>query len=195
MTESQRPGTTLGGSGSSSRPGPERSVVLSLGSNLGDRLHNLQRGVDILCRGAMRCTAVSAVFQTAPVGGPEQDDFLNAVLLATTDLSADDILRSCEDAEAALGRVRTIRWGPRTLDVDVITIGKEMSTDPELTLPHPRAHERAFVLAPWLDVAPDAQLPGYGPVATQLGAIGADGVQRRPDLQLVLPEEGDARCR
>jgi 2-amino-4-hydroxy-6-hydroxymethyldihydropteridine diphosphokinase len=173
----------------------QRAVVLSLGSNLGDRLANLQRGVDLLCSGGLGCTAVSAVFQTAPVGGPDQDDFLNAVLLARTELSAREILLRCQQAEAALGRVRTIRWGPRTLDVDVIAIGAETSADPELTLPHPRAHERAFVLAPWLDVAPDAKLPGCGPVAAQLAAIGVVGVQRRPDLRLAVPEENDAPWR
>ena len=173
----------------------QRAVVLSLGSNLGDRLANLQRGVDLLCSGGLGCAAVSAVFQTAPVGGPDQDDFLNAVLLAQTALSAREILLRCQQAEAALGRVRTIRWGPRTLDVDVIAIGAETSADPELTLPHPRAHERSFVLAPWLDVAPDATLPGCGPVAAQLAAIGVVGVQRRLDLRLVLPEEDDAPWR
>lgn len=177
-----------------------RTAVLALGSNIGDRLQNLQRGVLALCGDGLNCRAVSAVFETAPVGGPAQDDFLNAVLLADSALPASEILRRCQRAEADLGRVRSVRWGPRTLDVDVITYGCEISANPELTLPHPRAHERAFVLAPWLDVAPDADLPGHGPVADLLAAVGRDGVRRVPELRLVLPagraeEETGSPCR
>ena len=168
---------------------PSRAVVLALGSNLGDRLANLQRGLDALCGDGLHCREVSAVFETAPVGGPVQDDFLNAVLLADSSLPAIAVLRRCQQAEAAAGRVRTVRWGPRTLDVDVIVCGPEVRSDPELILPHPRAHERAFVLAPWLDVAPQACLPGHGPVAALLAAAGSAGVRRVPGLALTLPEE------
>jgi 2-amino-4-hydroxy-6-hydroxymethyldihydropteridine diphosphokinase len=164
-----------------------RPVVLALGSNLGDRLANLQAGLDALCGEGLDCHAVSAVFQTAPVGGPEQGDFLNAVLLARSALPAPALLRRCQQAEAALGRVRTVRWGPRTLDVDIITCDAEVSADPDLTLPHPRAHERAFVLAPWADVDPDACLPGHGLVRDLLAVVGADGVQRMPEMRLALP--------
>jgi 2-amino-4-hydroxy-6-hydroxymethyldihydropteridine diphosphokinase len=174
------------------RADQDRGVVLALGSNLGDRLANLQTGLAALCGRGLACRAVSAVFQTAPVGGPEQDDFLNAVLLADSALPAREILRRCQQAEAAAGRVRTVRWGPRTLDVDIITCGTEVSSDPELTLPHPRAHERAFVLAPWLDVAPDAWLVGYGRVADLLAAAGSDGVTRLPGLRLTLPATANA---
>ena len=178
-----------------------RPVVLALGSNVGDRLANLQRGITVLCRDGLRCTAVSAVFETAPVGGPDQDDYLNAVLLADSALPAAAILERCREAEAALGRVRTVRWGPRTLDADIVAYGAEISADPELTLPHPRAHERAFVLAPWLDVAPEAALPGYGGVAGLLAAApDRAGVRRLDPSQacLTLPgeaEEADIRCR
>jgi 2-amino-4-hydroxy-6-hydroxymethyldihydropteridine diphosphokinase len=127
------------------------------------------------------------VFETAPVGGPEQDEYLNAVLLAATALPARDVLRLCAAAEAAADRVRTVRWGPRTLDVDIIVCGDDISADPELTLPHPRAHERAFVLAPWLDVDPGAVLPGWGAVSELLAAIGTAGVRRRPGLSLAVP--------
>jgi len=168
---------------------PRRTVVLALGSNLGDRLANLQRGVDTVCGDGLDCRAVSAVFETAPVGGPAQDDFLNAVLLADSTLPALAILRRCQQAEAAAGRVRTVRWGPRTLDVDVIACGSELRAGPELTLPHPRAHERAFVLAPWLDVAPQAYLPGHGAVAALLAEAGSAGVRRVPGLALAVPEE------
>jgi 2-amino-4-hydroxy-6-hydroxymethyldihydropteridine diphosphokinase len=165
----------------------ERAVVLSLGSNLGDRMANLQLGVDVLAAGGVSCTAVSGVFETAPVGGPEQADYLNVVLLAVTALPASDVLRLCAAAEAAAGRVRTVHWGSRTLDVDIITYGDEVSGRPELILPHPRAHERAFVLAPWLDADPDAVLPGWGTVADLLATIGAAGVRRRAELSLTRP--------
>jgi 2-amino-4-hydroxy-6-hydroxymethyldihydropteridine diphosphokinase len=178
---------------------PDRRVVIALGSNLGDRLANLQQGLTALCGDGLACDAVSAIFQTAPVGGPAQDDFLNAVLLVSSSLPAREILSRCQRAEDALGRVRTVRWGPRTLDVDIITCGKEVSNDPDLTLPHPRAHERAFVLAPWLDADPTACLPGYGPVRDLLAAVGDEGVRRMSRMRLVLPggraEEADISCR
>jgi 2-amino-4-hydroxy-6-hydroxymethyldihydropteridine diphosphokinase len=179
--------------------GPIRTVVLAVGSNLGDRLANLQQGLAAICGDGIDCRAVSAVFQTAPVGGPDQDDFLNAVLLADSALPARVILGRCQQAEAELGRVRTVRWGPRTLDVDIIAYGSQVSTEPDLTLPHPRAHKRAFVLAPWLDVAPAAYLPGFGPAADLLAAIGCEGVRRVPELRLTLPDgraaKAGARCR
>lgn len=170
-----------------------RTLVLALGSNLGDRLANLQRGLDVLGDRqpgegpGLALTAVSAVYQTKPVGGPEQDDYYNAVALADSALPASAVLSRCFAAEAAAGRVRTVRWGPRTLDVDIIACGDEVSTDAELTLPHPRAHERAFVLAPWLELDPRAVLPGHGPVAGLLDAVSTAGLQRRPELRLSLP--------
>ncbi len=178
------------------QPGTSRGVVLSLGSNLGDRLGHLQLGLAVLCGAGLWCGAVSSVFETEPVGGPEQDDYLNAVLLASSALPASDILARCQAAEAAAGRVRAERWGPRTLDVDIITCGPEVSSRPELMLPHPRAHERAFVLVPWLEIAPDATLPPYGRIAG-LPAATSSGVRRQPHLRLSLPggaaEEAAAR--
>ncbi|HEX3921183.1 MAG TPA: 2-amino-4-hydroxy-6-hydroxymethyldihydropteridine diphosphokinase [Streptosporangiaceae bacterium] len=163
-------------------------VVLALGSNLGDRLANLQGGVDALAAGpGLRDVAVSPVYQTAPVGGPDQPDYLNAVLVAATTLPARAILDRGQAAEAALRRVRTVRWGPRTLDVDIIVYGDEISDDPELTLPHPRAHERAFVLAPWHDLAPDAVIPGRGRVADLLAVAGTAGLRRLRDVTLRAP--------
>jgi 2-amino-4-hydroxy-6-hydroxymethyldihydropteridine diphosphokinase len=168
-----------------------REVVLALGSNLGDRLDHLRQGIRLLCGdGALGCVAVSGVYETDPVGGPPQDDFLNAVLLADTALPGLEILRRAQAAEAALARVRVERWGPRTLDVDVITCGGEISADPVLTLPHPRARERAFVLVPWLEIAPDAVLPGQGRAADLLAAIGPAGVRRVPGAVLGLPATG-----
>jgi 2-amino-4-hydroxy-6-hydroxymethyldihydropteridine diphosphokinase len=131
------------------------TAVLSLGSNLGDRRAHLRAGVAMLAP-----YAVSPVYETAPWGGVEQDDFLNLVVLCHYD--AAEAWRRAQQAEAQEGRVRDVRWGPRTLDVDVVTAD---GTDPALVLPHPHAHERAFVLVPWLDVDPDAVLPGHGRVA------------------------------
>jgi 2-amino-4-hydroxy-6-hydroxymethyldihydropteridine diphosphokinase len=112
-----------------------------------------------------------------------QVDYLNAVVIAADPArDARGWLAAAHRLEAAAGRTRDTRWGPRTLDVDVIDVDGTTSADPELTLPHPYAHERAFVLVPWQDADPDAVLPGHGPVRELLGA--ADGVRPRPDLVL-----------
>ena len=154
-------------------------VTIALGSNLGNRLENLQGGLDALFDApGLDLVAVSPVYQTAPVGGPRQPDYLNAVLIATTTLPAHAVLERCHGVEAVYGRVRDEVWGPRTLDLDIIVYGDVVSDDPELTLPHPRAHERAFVLAPWHDADPEAQIPGRGRVADLLAAIGMAGVAR-----------------
>src|SRR6266487_1314826 len=167
------------------QPARAREVVLSLGSNLGDRLANLQRGIDaLMSEPGLAGAAVSGVFHTSPVGGPDQPDFLNAVMIADSTLPASQILRRCRAAERAAGRVRTVHWGPRTLDIDVIACGDEISDDPMLSLPHPRAHERAFVLVPWLDVDPGACLPGAGQVADLLAGVGAEGVWRLAGARL-----------
>jgi 2-amino-4-hydroxy-6-hydroxymethyldihydropteridine diphosphokinase len=168
--------------------GVAQTVVLALGSNLGDRLANLQRGVDLLCAGPGLChMTASPVYQTAPVGGPDQPDYLNAVLVAVTSLPARAVLDRCLAAEQALHRVRGPRWGPRTLDVDVIAYDDVVSSDPELSLPHPRAHERAFVLAPWHDLDPGAMIPGRGAIADLLAAAGTGGVQRLGEARLQTP--------
>jgi len=167
---------------------PRAVVVLALGSNLGDRLANLQGAVDALgAAPGLDDVAVSPVYETAPVGGPPQPDYLNAVLVAATSLAPRAVLDLGQAAEAARGRVRGPRWGPRTLDVDVIVYGSEIRDDPDLTLPHPRAHERAFVLAPWHDVDPGAVIPGQGRVADLLAALPAGGVRPRPDARLQPP--------
>jgi 2-amino-4-hydroxy-6-hydroxymethyldihydropteridine diphosphokinase len=160
-------------------------AVLSLGSNLGDRFGYLQAAVDGF---ADVLVTASPVYETAPWGGVPQPDFLNAVLVvdeAGTD--AWGWLRRGQALEDAAGRVREVRWGPRTLDVDVVTVDAVTSDHPDLLLPHPGTAERATVLRPWLDVEPDAVLPGRGPVAALLAALGpgaVDGMRRRDDLVL-----------
>jgi len=152
-------------------------VVIAMGSNLGDRLDYLQSGLDgLFDTPRLAFLAVSPVYETAPVGGPEQPDYLNAVAIGETTLPARAVLERCHSLEDAFGRVRGEVWGPRTLDLDLIIYGDEVSDSPELTLPHPRAHERAFVLAPWHDADPDAVLPGWGKVADLLAALGTTGV-------------------
>jgi 2-amino-4-hydroxy-6-hydroxymethyldihydropteridine diphosphokinase len=164
------------------------AVVLALGSNLGDRQDILQGAVDaIVGLPGVRVTAVSPVYETVPVGGPAQPDYLNAVVLADAARPARELLDRLHEIEAAFDRVRLVRWGPRTLDIDIIVFDSERSDNPELTLPHPRAHERAFVLAPWHDVDPDAALPGHGPVAELLAKADHSGL-RLSDLSLVIPE-------
>ncbi|HYZ69813.1 MAG TPA: 2-amino-4-hydroxy-6-hydroxymethyldihydropteridine diphosphokinase [Mycobacterium sp.] len=160
-------------------------VVLSIGSNLGDRLARLQSAVDGL-DGAVR--AVSPVYETDAWGGVEQGPFLNAVLIADDDaLDCHGWLRRAHELEAAADRVREQRWGPRTLDVDLVTChaGEREVTSraAELMLPHPLAHLRAFVLIPWLAVEPDAMLTVEGeprPVArllSELESADRDGVR------------------
>jgi 2-amino-4-hydroxy-6-hydroxymethyldihydropteridine diphosphokinase len=150
-----------------------------MGSNMGDRLDYLQGGLDgLFDTPRITFLGVSPVYETAPVGGPEQPDYLNAVVIAETSMPAQAVLERCLSLEDAYGRVRDERWGPRTLDLDLIIYGDEVSNSPGLTLPHPRAHERAFVLAPWLDADPQAQIPGCGPVADLLAALGTAGIAR-----------------
>jgi dihydroneopterin aldolase/2-amino-4-hydroxy-6-hydroxymethyldihydropteridine diphosphokinase len=140
-----------------------RPVVLALGANLGDPLTTLTEAVEALATvPGLAVTAVSPLSRTAPVGGPEQPPYLNAVVIAETTLSARQLLASAPEVEAGAGRERAIRWGPRTLDIDLIQYGAArdalLSDDPELTLPHPRAAGRAFVLVPWSQAEPAARL-------------------------------------
>ena len=185
-------------------------AVLSLGSNIGDRAGYLAAAVRAL---GDDVRAVSEVYRTPPWGGVEQDDFYNVVvlvdgpddehgaaLLAPPEPGVDDDdpwrwLTVCRELENAAGRQRGVRWGPRTLDADVIAVGSGhhavVSDDPELTLPHPRAHERAFVLVPWAELDPGARLPGYGPIADLLDAMDTRGIVRLGPLDEVV--EGEPR--
>jgi 2-amino-4-hydroxy-6-hydroxymethyldihydropteridine diphosphokinase len=154
-------------------------VVLSLGSNLGDRVDNLQGAVDALFDApGMAFVAMSPVYETDPVGGPEQDDFLNVVIVAGTSLAPETLLERALNVENSMDRIREVRWGPRTLDIDIVAFGDVISEDPELTLPHPRAHERAFVLAPLAELAPSLQIPGRGRVSDLLAATADQPIER-----------------
>lgn len=171
-------------------------AVLSLGSNLGDRLAHLRSAVRLFDD---VCQAVSGVYETPPWGDAEQPAYLNAVLIAAQPtMTARDWLERARAAEQAAGRVRdpALRYGPRTLDVDVIAVFKDtgepvVSDDPELTLPHPRAHLRAFVLRPWIDVEPYAQLPGHGWLTDLLNAepLASDVRNLRPCTDLRLESD------
>ena len=135
-------------------------AFLGLGSNLGDRLANLQAAVDALqAEPALRVVASSRVWETTPMGGPAQPDYLNAVVRVETDLSARDLLDVARRVEARLGRVRRERWGARTLDLDILLYDEEQIDEPDLVVPHPRMKQRAFVLVPLLELEPDPVLP------------------------------------
>ncbi len=169
---------------------PKRAVI-ALGANLGNRLETLQGAIDALeDTPGVRVKGVSRVYETEPWGVDpgSQPSYFNAVVVLKTTLPPSSLLERAHAVEEAFHRVRDERWGPRTLDVDIVAYAEVVSDDPRLTLPHPRAHERAFVLAPWLDVDPEATLPGQGPVAELLDTVTRDGVAPRADLELRLPE-------
>ena len=140
-------------------------MVLALGANLGDRAATLRAALDELdATEGLALQGVSPLVETDPVGGPDQPDYLNLVAVFRATLSPAELLAACHAVEQRHGRERVVRWGARTLDVDVIAYGRPgspsevVSADADLTLPHPRAHERAFVLSPWSQLQPDAEL-------------------------------------
>jgi 2-amino-4-hydroxy-6-hydroxymethyldihydropteridine diphosphokinase len=166
---------------------PIRRCVLAIGSNLGERMNNLQGAVNALAdTPEVWLTAVSPVYETAPVDAPEgSKDFLNAVVLVDTTLSARTLLERALAIEDAYGRERTAeRNAPRTLDVDLIVVGDRRAHDDDLVLPHPKAHERAFVLAPWRDVEPDAELLDQGSVSELLEKAADQEIRLRDDVSL-----------
>lgn len=168
---------------------PLRRAALGLGSNLGDRLEMLQNAVTtLLASPVVQAVAISPVYETEPVGGPSgQTPYLNAVLVVETTAQARLLLERALSTEDAYGRTREERWAPRTLDIDLLAYGSRVYDDPECTIPHPRVHERAFMLAPWADIDPDFTVPGHGAVRDLLAKTDTTGVRRRDDLHLVLP--------
>jgi 2-amino-4-hydroxy-6-hydroxymethyldihydropteridine diphosphokinase len=154
------------------------TAYLGLGSNLGDRLENLRRAVTMLGDRGLRVIRSSRVYETEPVGGPPQPDYVNAVIEVEAPGPARDLLETCQAIEDELGRVREERWGPRTIDIDLLTFGQEELDEPDLQVPHPRMHERGFVLIPLLELDADPPLPGGRKAATlRLGTLAIGGVR------------------
>lgn len=160
-------------------PGVTVTAYIGLGANLGDRLDSLREAVRLLGFGqgivVKRC---SPVYETEPVGGPPQGRFLNAVLDIQTGLEPEFLLERCEEVENAMGRERIERWGPRTIDIDILLYGDAIVRSETLEIPHPRMHERAFVLTPLADLAPEVVHPVFGVTVTDLlDRTGSDGIQ------------------
>lgn len=161
-------------------------ATISLGSNLGDRMQYLQNALNSLnAVTGTQVHSVSPVFETDPVGGPEQGRYLNAVAVVKTVLSPEQFLAATQQIELEQNRERNERWGPRTLDIDLLAMDTEVRSTPELELPHPRAHERVFVLLPWSLLDPDFVIPGKSSVAQLLEALEVTGIRFRNDLALV----------
>jgi len=152
-------------------------ATVALGSNLGDRLRQLRAGVEGLRR-LGDVLAVSGLYETEPVGGPTQSRYLNAVVLIDTDLDPEELLDALLAIEGSSERTRDIRWGPRTLDLDLITFGNRRISLPHLEVPHPRAHERRFVLAPLLEVAPDVTLADGSTPVEAIGSTLSQAIHR-----------------
>ena len=164
---------------------PLRVAVFSLGSNLGDRFEYLQGATSALrATPGLKITGISPVYETSPVGNVEQPDFLNIVVVTESTLPSMVMLERALAIEDAFNRVRLVPRGPRTVDVDLIAVGDRVLNGEQLTLPHPRAHERAFVLMPWHEVEPDAELVGHGRIADLLAGLDVSGVRRRDDLRI-----------
>jgi 2-amino-4-hydroxy-6-hydroxymethyldihydropteridine diphosphokinase len=164
---------------------PLRVAVFSLGSNLGDRIEHLQGATRALrATPGLRVTGISSVYETSPVGLVDQPDFLNLVVVTESTLTSMVMLERALAIEDAYARVRTVRWGPRTVDVDLIAVGDRVLNGETLTLPHPRAHERAFVLVPWHEVEPEAELVGHGRIVDLIAGLDTSGVRRRDDLRV-----------
>ena len=149
-------------------------VVLSIGANLGDAETMVHQTIHQLSQ-ILKESKASRIYQTAPVGVEDQPEFFNAVVMGEWGGTADELLEKTSKLEEAAGRERILRWGVRTLDIDIIAFGDQVSHDPKLTLPHPRAHERLFVLIPWIELQPDAHLIGQGDVSAIIEALQSAG--------------------
>ena len=144
--------------------------VVALGSNLGDRSQILESALEEIGN-VSEIIKVSSFYETAPVGGPDQPDYMNAIVIIDSQLSPEDLLLSLQSIENKAGRTREVRWGARTLDLDLISAGDLKVESEFLTLPHPREHERGFVLQPWLEIDADAEIVGKGRISELLAAI------------------------
>jgi 2-amino-4-hydroxy-6-hydroxymethyldihydropteridine diphosphokinase len=156
-------------------------AAIGLGSNVGDRARHINEAVGSLSE-LGKLIAVSSLYETAPIGGPEQGPYLNAVAVIETDLPAGELLQRCLTVERTHGRERIDKWGPRTLDLDILLYGSETISEPSLTVPHPRMIERRFVLEPLLEAWPQATLPGGLPLQPYLEAVSHQDVRRTATL-------------
>jgi 2-amino-4-hydroxy-6-hydroxymethyldihydropteridine diphosphokinase len=148
-----------------------KRVVIALGSNLGDRKVAIESAINLL-KEFIEIEKISTLIETDPVGGPEQGPYINGVLLGRTSLAPEELMTKLLDVEAELGRVRSVPNAPRTIDLDLIDYEGVVIDSPTLTLPHPRAHQRHFVIKPWLEIDPEALLVGHGPLREIMAANG-----------------------
>jgi 2-amino-4-hydroxy-6-hydroxymethyldihydropteridine diphosphokinase len=148
-----------------------KRVVIALGSNLGDRKAAIESAINLL-KEFIEIEKISTLIETDPVGGPEQGPYINGVLLGRTSLAPEELMTKLLDVEAELGRVRSVPNAPRTIDLDLIDYESVVIDSPTLTLPHPRAHQRHFVIKPWLEIDPEALLVGHGPLREIMAANG-----------------------
>ena len=154
-------------------------AYVGIGANLGDPAAQVRGAIAAI--GALPRTALvaaSGLYRTAPIGYADQPDFVNAVAAVDTSLSAHELMRELQGIERGAGRERSFRNAPRTLDLDLLLYGEAAIDEPALTVPHPRMHERAFVLAPLAEIAPDATIPGRGPAAGCLARLGGQRIER-----------------
>ena len=159
----------------------EKVAYLALGANIGNREENMRAAVRMLRGGGCAVTAVSSLYLTKPLGVTDQPDFANAVIEVRTFLTPRELLDLCLDVESQLGRVRTIRWGPRVIDVDVLIYGDVTMDEKELVLPHPRMLERAFVLVPLAEIAPDLLLCDGRTAREAADQIDKTGIEKLTD--------------
>jgi len=159
------------------------AAYLSLGSNMGDREANVRKALDHLATNPrIRVMKVSSLYETAPIGVTDQNDFFNAVALIETDLDPTDLLDAILDIEKIVGRVRNLRWGPRVIDIDILLYDDVEINTPELTIPHPEMMNRAFVLIPLAEIAPDLELPGGLKPSEAIGKLGDQRVRKLAEV-------------
>lgn len=159
------------------------AAYLSLGSNLGDREANIRKALDLLAVNSdIRLLKASSLYETAPVGKTDQEDFINAVALIETDREPASLLQTILGIERETGRVRNFRWGPRVIDIDILLYDGAMINAPELTIPHPEMMNRAFVLTPLAEIAPDLELPGGLRPSEALEQLEDQGVRKLAEV-------------